>query len=270
MSLEAERMTEQTGLQQLNPLEEQQLVPNVERGLQEELDQQGLDLAQQETDLAKAPEEVSAVHGVYEKKSLQKNVFTTAHGAVVVTVAYFMLRGGSAREVLTATCAVLYFIRVFYMTHVMQERKMQWGEVISVGLFIAVIHSSLAIATKFSPPLSYGGLVGFFLYAVGSFLNTWSERQRMVWKQLPTSKGRLYTEGLFKYSMHINYFGDLVLFSGYGLVSGRWETQAIPLVMGLGFVFQHIPDLDAYLARRYPEDFPSYSARTAKLIPFIW
>lgn len=223
-----------------------------------------------EQPLGTALGEASGVHGVHEKRSLQKNVFTAAQGVVVTAVAYFMLRSGSAREVLTATCAVLYFTRVFYMTHVMQERKMQWGEVMCVGLFIAGIHTALAIATKYAAPLSYAGWIGFLLYIIGSFLNTWSERQRMVWKQLPTNKGRLYTEGLFKYSMHINYFGDVVLFSGYALVSGRWECQAIPLVMGLGFVFQHIPDLDAYLARRYPADFPSYSARTAKLIPFIW
>ena len=41
-------------------------------------------------------------------------------------------------------------------------------------------------------------------------------------------------------------------------------------MMYLGFVYQHIPDLDQYLADRYPGEFPAYSKRTKKLIPFVY
>ena len=33
------------------------------------------------------------------------------------------------------------------------------------------------------------------------------------------------------------------------------------------FVFLVIPNSDAYLAKRYPSEFPAYAARTATLIP---
>ena len=92
----------------------------------------------------------------------------------------------------------------------------------------------------------------------------------MVWKKDPANKGKLYTRGLFKYAMHINYFGDVLLFSGWALLTTQPWTLLLPLCMALSFIYFHIPGLDQYLATRYGQAFQDYTKRTKKLIPGIY
>jgi steroid 5-alpha reductase family enzyme len=62
-------------------------------------------------------------------------------------------------------------------------------------------------------------VIGILLYLSGSYINTHSEYSRHVWKLKEENRGRLYTRGLFSLSMHINYFGDIVLFTGLAMVT---------------------------------------------------
>ena len=77
-------------------------------------------------------------------------------------------------------------------------------------------------------------------------------------------------DGLFRNAMHINYFGDLVLFAGWVLLTRRWVLLVVPGLMLLGFMFFNMPALDRYLAERYGEAFRADVARTKKLIPFLY
>ena len=70
--------------------------------------------------------------------------------------------------------------------------------------------------------------------------------------------------------MPINYFGDLVLFTGYALVAGRAWAFAIPAVIAALFLFVNIPMLDRYLAERYADEFSRLARRTKKFVPFVY
>jgi steroid 5-alpha reductase family enzyme len=112
--------------------------------------------------------------------------------------------------------------------------------------------------------------IGAIFFAVGSWVNSYAEYTRHVWKQRPENRGRLYTEGLFRYSRHPNYLGDLMSFSGLCMISGAWVTAIVPLLMLAGFVFVNIPALDAHLHEHYGVAFEEYASRTRKLIPFVY
>ena len=89
-------------------------------------------------------------------------------------------------------------------------------------------------------------------------------------EQRPENRCRLYTLGLFRYSRHPNYLGDLVSFSGLCLVAGSAITAVIPALMLAGFVFVNIPVLDAHLHTKYGTAFEEYARQTRKLIPFLY
>jgi len=91
-----------------------------------------------------------------------------------------------------------------------------------------------------------------------------------IWKARPENRGHLYTEGLFRYSRHINYFGDLLLFGGCAALTRQLWTGIVPLAMGLNFAFLIIPAHDAYLAARYGSEFDHYASRTRKLVPLLY
>jgi steroid 5-alpha reductase family enzyme len=108
------------------------------------------------------------------------------------------------------------------------------------------------------------------LFAAGSGMNSYAEYRRHAWKQRPENRGQLYTLSLFRISRHPNYLGDLLSFSGLCLLSGRWMTALIPVIMLMGFVFVNVPVLDAHLHDHYGAAFDEYARRTRKLIPFIY
>ena len=118
--------------------------------------------------------------------------------------------------------------------------------------------------------LGWRDTLAVVLLLLGSFLNSYSELQRKWWKKDPINKGHCYTKGLFKYSMHMNYFGDTVMFTGWCLFTSCVWTLAVPLIMAGLFIFYHIPGLDSYLAGRYGKEFELYSDRTKKFIPFLY
>jgi steroid 5-alpha reductase family enzyme len=58
--------------------------------------------------------------------------------------------------------------------------------------------------------LALKDIFGVVLSIVGSVLNAGGEILRNQWKKNPDSKGEIYTQGFFKYSRHINYFGSML------------------------------------------------------------
>eukprot|EP01052_Picozoa_sp_SAG31_P084473 SAG31_NODE_44800_length_261_cov_0.641975_1_plen_52_part_10 len=52
------------------------------------------------------------------------------------------------------------------------------------------------------------------------------------------------------------------------MLTAIWWLGFLPLLMILGFIFYHIPALDAYLLERYGDEFAQYTATTKKYVPF--
>lgn len=110
-------------------------------------------------------------------------------------------------------------------------------------------------------------LLGLALYLGGSCYSLAYEVGRFQWKAKPENKGKLHTVGLAAWCIHPNYFGDLFTYTGWGLACGTTCALSIPIMMIWTFVMFVVPNSDDYLAKRYPEQFPSYAAKTATLIP---
>ena len=119
-------------------------------------------------------------------------------------------------------------------------------------------------------PLDLFDVFGIVLFISGSVINTVSELLRDSWKKNHENKGKLYTGGLFKYSMHINYFGDLLWVIGYAIITRNPYSIFIPALLFVFFAFYNIPKLDNYLEGRYKEEFEDYKRKTKKFIPLIY
>lgn len=231
------------------------------------------------------------VNREYGKATAQRFTFVGLHLALVLFCAWLVFAGGFAylgslfgeqwqfadmtRAEILFGCAALYWLRHAITVLYLLQRAIDWSEVFGLLCFMAFFEIGLlglgggAFRDSVIP---LGGLdvVAVVLLVVGSFFNTFSELQRKWWKKDASNKGKCYTEGLFKYSMHINYFGDSVLFTGWALFTVNFWTLLLPLSMAYSFVAFHIPALDSYLEDRYGEPFKRYAAKTKKFIPFIY
>ncbi len=174
-------------------------------------------------------------------------------------------------KIIIFICALVYFVRHIIALFFFIKREVAWGEAIGVGFFIAVFQILFAILAIYNKEKLYTyDWVLLLIYFFGSFLNTFSELRRMIWKKDQANKGKLYTQGLFKYSMHINYFGDTVLFTAFALLTGSFWALSVPILITLGFIFYHIPELDNYLRNKYNEQFTIYENKTKKFIPWLY
>ncbi|WP_417714289.1 DUF1295 domain-containing protein [Pseudophaeobacter arcticus] len=208
-----------------------------------------------------------------------KLTFAVLHGALVVMSLWLAFGGfewaDPTRAKVLALCAVLYWARHAVTLFVILQRRVEMSEGLGLTLFIGIVEIGFLVLgagalSGVSTPFGLWDWLGAALLATGSCLNTGSELQRRAWKRLPGSKGRCYTGGLFSYSVHINYFGDSLLFTGWAILAASVWAFSIPLLMVALFVFYHIPPLDRYLADRYGAEFRAYAGKTAKFVPFLY
>ena len=183
----------------------------------------------------------------------------------------YKMTGNELRQIILFVGLVIYAIRMLVALFFFLKRRMSWQE----GLLVSIVMSVIILALAYyggNQKASLGNIdgIGIALYVCGSFLHSCSEYQRYKWKQRTENKGHLFTGGLFKYSMHMNYFGDVLLFSGLALITRVLFVFVIPLFMALNFIVILIPALDAYLARKYQAEFETYASKTKKFIPFVY
>ena len=227
------------------------------------------------------------MYGEYDKSVGPKIALTVLHALGLCASAWLLLGNGltvlsgwtgrhfvpghALNRALVFACAAVYFARICFSSFYLIERKFGWGEAVGIGLYAVFIHSFFAFFGSMNlEPLGWLTYFAVFLYFLGSYLNTGSEFLRKRWKQAPTHKGRLYTEGLFRHTRHINYFGDELLFIGYALLTGSPWALIVPGLMVFGFVFVNIPMLDAYLKKKYGAEFDAYALRTKKFVPYLY
>ena len=188
--------------------------------------------------------------------------------AIYVTAVYTQLESPHQTHLLIAF-GVIYMIRLNLMSRWILKRELAIEEVTFVILiWLPGIMASFVFFSKEVSNIQL--VVSIVVYVLGSYLNSWSEIERKIWKEDTQNKGRCYTLGLFSLSRNINYFGDTLLFTGWALAAGNWSNMWAPITMGLLFYFYHIPDKETYLETRYADDWPAYKKSTPhSFIPFI-
>ena len=192
-------------------------------------------------------------------------------GSVPKWLEPYLLNGDLIRRGVVFFCLAVYVIRVTVTIFVFMKRTFIWFEAFIVTSFMTAVLLIVAWKGGANPdPVGFVEVVGLVFFLGGSFLNSYSEYQRQRFKSDPTNKGQLYTQGLFKLSTNINYFGDIVLFSGLALVTGRLTLLFIPFSMAVNFVFFIIPRKEAYMSEKYGSQFRDFSKKTRKLIPFCY
>ncbi|MBS2551131.1 DUF1295 domain-containing protein [Catenulispora sp. NL8] len=126
-------------------------------------------------------------------------------------------------------------------------------------------------AGRVAPVVSVAAVVGVALWLVGICFETIGDWQLARFKADPANRGRLMTEGLWRYTRHPNYFGDACVWWGLFLIAaGAWPvllTVLSPVLMTwLLTAGSGKPLMEARLSATRPE-YADYVARTSAFIP---
>jgi protein-S-isoprenylcysteine O-methyltransferase Ste14 len=104
------------------------------------------------------------------------------------------------------------------------------------------------------------------LYSFGLFFHFAADMQKHI--ALHLRPGHLITDGFWRFSRNPNYFGEFLIYSGFGLLA----MHPAPLVVLLLFVgavwFPFMQRKDRSLAR-YPE-YATYRQRVRMFVPYLW
>ncbi len=143
-----------------------------------------------------------------------------------------------------------------------------------VVLTMATVLSVLALPA--SAPLGVLDGVGAAIWLAGFAIEVTADRQKGAFKANPANSGRFINVGLWSWSRHPNYFGEIVLWIGVALIAlgdlegWRLVTLVSPVfVFWLLFFVSGIPLLAARADERWgnDQDYQAYKARTSLLVP---
>lgn len=166
---------------------------------------------------------------------------------------------------------IITFLRISYTMIFLLKRKIPWEESFSIPFAFALYFIGFSFfVLPTSKQIDFIDICGIIIFLIGCILNTGSEIMRDNWKRNVANKGKIYTEGFFKYSRHINYFGDLLWVVAYSIITRNWFSISIPIFLFCFFAFYNAPKLDKYLKNKYGKQFDNYARKTKMLIPFIY
>jgi len=113
--------------------------------------------------------------------------------------------------------------------------------------------------------------LGVAIWAAGLSCEALGDLQLRRFKADPSSHGQVMDRGLWRYSRHPNYFGDVIAWWGIGIVGlgdgGAWWALAGPAVNTVILVaLTGKPLLESTIGQRRP-GYAEYVARTSGFVP---
>ncbi len=120
------------------------------------------------------------------------------------------------------------------------------------------------------------GIVGMVVWVAGFAIEVVADRQKSAFKQNPANEGRFITSGLWSWSRHPNYFGEIALWTGIAIIalpilSGwRWVMLVSPVFVFLLITrVSGVPMLEARSSKRWGDEdaYKEYVQSTPVLIP---
>lgn len=153
----------------------------------------------------------------------------------------------------------LFFLRSYIQVFILQ------------GFFLyLIVQPVIYIHHQPGSRLGIFDLIGLLIWIVGFYFESVGDAQLRQFISRPANKGKIMKEGLWKYSRHPNYFGEVTQWWGLYIialsVNGAFFTIIGPLTITLLILFvSGVPLLERKYAGR--PDYEQYKKTTSVFIP---
>jgi steroid 5-alpha reductase family enzyme len=149
----------------------------------------------------------------------------------------------------------------------------RWEQKTSLG-FGLVIWASLSLYWVAAWLLNWRGVQapGWYLalcaslYIFGVFFHFASDMQKST--ALHLQPGRLISDGLLARSRNMNYFGELLIYTGFGLLAMHWLPLVILLLWVLAYWLPNMREKERCLSQL--PGYEEYKERSSFFIPFLY
>ncbi len=142
------------------------------------------------------------------------------------------------------------------------------------GLLMWLISAPLLGAQFYGhdKPLTVFDWIGIFFWITGIAFETGGDWQLALFKANPDNKGKVLDTGFWRYTRHPNYFGDSLLWWGYGflcLAAGSWLPALGSILMTIVIIkVSGVTLLEKSLKEKKPQ-YREYIEKTSAFIPWF-
>jgi steroid 5-alpha reductase family enzyme len=216
---------------------------------------------------------------------------------IVIAVTSFFLQPGTKFELdiqsLVTLLVIIWGGRLTY--HILRrikatdkedpryvELRREWKGNLAFNIFTRIYVLQAVMALLISIPVIHINLfadnrvdiaawVGLVVWIVGFYFEATGDAQLRRFISVPANKGKLMNKGLWKYSRHPNYFGELTQWWGIFIIclstQFGWVGVIGPVIISYLIIFvSGIPLNEKRFEGR--SGWKEYKQRTSKLIPF--
>lgn len=146
----------------------------------------------------------------------------------------------------------------------------------AVSIFIILLPTTYTLLYPFKTNLNIISYIGLFISLLGILIESIADHQKFVFKSKDINKGKFINTGIWKYSRHPNYLGEILMWFGiYIYCSVYLNSFAILTILSPIYItfllvsVSGIPTLEKEYDRRYATDqkYLEYKDRTGVLFP---
>ena len=143
-------------------------------------------------------------------------------------------------------------------------------------VFLTLAMALAALTSNYKADLNYYAWLGFGIWAFGFALEVIADHQKTKFRRDPNKKAEFITHGLWSWSRHPNYFGEMLLWCGVAVVSApvligwQWVGLISPIfVVLLLLKVSGVELLEARGRKKWGQNpaYLRYLEQTSKLIP---
>lgn len=212
-------------------------------------------------------------------------------GIALIAAFVFTLQVVSTpRMELVATLILIWGLRL--ATHIMlrslhksedpryRKWREEWGKtfylrsylqvfLLQALLMILVAYPAIHVSAFHSSALTFLDLLGALVWLVGFAFETIGDWQLARFIKNPTNKGRIMQSGLWRYTRHPNYFGEVTLWWGIGLIALSVPYGYIALIGPLTITYLILKVSGIPMLEKHWEGHPEWAAYKAQTSSFF-
>jgi steroid 5-alpha reductase family enzyme len=146
----------------------------------------------------------------------------------------------------------------------------------AISVAVIMLPVSYLLGRNSAPGFGLWAVVGAAIWFIGLLIEAAADAQKSAFKAKNANRGRFITSGLWRYSRHPNYFGEMLVWWGLFVFAVPFlDGAAFAVVIGPVFItllllfVSGIPPLERSAEAKYGEDpaYREYKRRTSILVP---